>query len=289
MVAFSKLGKDNDFSGHHFIFEKYEDYLKYVDHFKYPRIDGDWKIAIIDIPIKNIREILDNVPARHVNITFYLKTDVLQRLQIEYPKFFTELQSKWQQYLEVIATLDKPIEKKASSELYKRTQGDMVEAKKVLDFMIKEYEDTPTITYQQVVSSIHYVEKVYARDVVLHLLLKSNKQVPPKGSILSKYKYHTWQSKLNDLIEEIGHDVAFYSIRKYINRLYENKMAYLFDGDSEVKDKDVIKILDVYEILHAQIAFLDKRPLQLYSILKVIEGRTTNVSIIDRTFNTSRK
>jgi hypothetical protein len=280
-VKFHRMARDFSPVGADYIFDKLEDFEKILPYL-YPKIDGEWSIMLVDLKIVDCRRLLDDLQVpEYLEIECHLKQDVLGLLFAEYPKYRSEEKSKWEQYLETVANFPKTIEKRASSELFKRCHGDVGAIREALAELLTMSIDEDVITIRHINAILLANDSVYAKDVILTLLLKPNVLVPSRGSRLSRYKYNNPFELYTKLEYEIGRDAAFYSMRKYLRNLYEGKIDYL--RNKETKEKEVVEVLDVYEIAHAYLTFFMSSPLQILTCLTILEERTRDASSFQTT------
>jgi hypothetical protein len=268
-----------------YILDKMSDYLKLVEYLKYRKFDGDWNVALVDMRVKDLYSVLDIEQPDYLNINIYLKRDALNFVLLKYPKYREVQKSRWEEYLEIIGASSLQIEKSASSELFRRTAGNAQKIREALSELELLFYGEPVITTKHLNSVLLNEDIVYARDVILTALLKGNPAVPKRGHRLSKYQYGDADKLLEQLTQEIGLEATFYSLRKFCKKLYEEKQVFLHSGDC--KESDVIKVVDVYEILHAYLCFLMSNPKQLYATMYNILRRRQNDSIFERTILTN--
>lgn len=261
-----------------YIFEKWKEYEKVEPYFKYPKIGDKWKVVIVNFPIQKVRDILDT-ELKHVDLIFYLKSDVVDNLAEERPELFGEEKSSYERYLDLVATFPITFEKNASRELYKRANGNTELIKEALKYLEEEYLGEDMILKKHVETAILPDNRVFQRDVALSLLLKNNEEVPKRGSYLSRYRYGSWKKLFVEYSNSLSEEVAFYAMRKYFLELYDRKYSLLTEPGYECKDLAAVKSIDIMTLTYARILFISSNPKQLYSILISIEGRLQGVSI----------
>lgn len=279
-IRILKQDKKAFLSSNDYIFEKVKEYEAIEPLLKYPKIDGTWEIALLGFNSKIIEEIINKDLPEYLTINAYLDARTLNYILSKYPKYQVENKSKWEAYLEALNEYNITIDRRASSELFKRTKGDIDTIRELLNEIIEFNTDITNITIKHVNSVALKHEVLYPRDVILSAMLKSNDSVPRKGSMLSKYKYGNPYDKLEKLKQSLGQDVAFYALKKYCKNLYLDKLRQL--DAKECKEKEVVKIVDVYEILHAYLNFVYGNPKQLNAIFYNIVERRNNDSLFTK-------
>lgn len=280
-MKFIKL--ERDFSPLNFdrVFDKMKDFERILPYL-YAKIEGNWRICLVDFRIADCRRIVDELDIpKHLDLEIYLKQDVLALFYSEYPSYSVIVKSKWEQYMELISVFPKTIERKASSELFKRCEGNVDTIRETLSVLLTTYEDAEVITIKHINAVIMASDTVYARDVILTLLLKNNNRVPKKGHRLARYKYNNYYDLYSQLERAVGKRVAFFAMRKVLKKLYEDKLAYL--DNKELKDYSVVEVIDIYEITHAYMTFYLSNYDQVLVCLSIIEERLSNASSFETT------
>lgn len=280
-MNFYKLDRNFYSSGVDYSFDKIEHFENMLPYL-YPKIEGSWKIDLVDLRIDDVRRILDTMKVpEHAEINCYLKADVLGILLAENPSINREEKSKWEQYMDLVSVFPKMIEKRASSELFRRCRGSIELIRDTLDELKIVAEDVDTVTMKHVNAVIIASETVYARDVILTLMLKHNIHVDKRGEKLSRYKYGNYLELYQKLEEELGRSIAFLSLRKFLKYLYEEKLKYL--KNEEVKEIELMRVIDVYDITHAYMLFFMSNSLQTIPCLYMMERRIIDVSDFRKT------
>lgn len=269
--------------GQDYLFESYDDFLKLKDYLMYPKIGvKDWKVTFVDITIKDARLVAQTDMPEFVEITVCLKRDVMVKFLQENSRLVEARKTKWEKFLDRISEFPLMIEQRAANEIFKRSSGSQEKLEEILEGLKTMFYDVACIQMHHVNAVSIREDKVYARDVILALLLKDNPHLPPKGHRLSGYKHKNWRKLYDELYKELGAEIAFYTLRKAVANLYEAKNKYL-RNDRLTTNADVVELIDVYELMHAHIAFQTANTTQSEIILRIIEGRRKNDFLFERT------
>lgn len=270
--------------GQDYLFESYVDFQKLEPYLRYPKIGiPEWKIAFVDISIKDARQVSETVFPDYIKVTILLKRDVLIKFLQENSKLLERKKSRWEKFLEKIEDFPILLDQKAASEIFKRCHGNSEKMEELLSDLKTMFYDVGCIQMYHVNAVSIREDKVYARDVIFALLLKDNPHIPMKGSRLSMYKYKHWRKLYDELYKELGTDIAFYSLRKAVAKLYEEKNKYLNNDQVTSAYADIVEVVDVYELMHAHIAFQTANTKQSEVILRIIEGRLHNATLFEGT------
>lgn len=269
--------------GQDYLFEDFSEFEKLKDYFYYPKLSGRvWKITFVDITIKDARSVLELSLPDFVEIVVCLKKDVLIRFLQENGKQLETRKSNWEKFLDMVADFPILIDQKATSELFKRTHGNREKIEEIFNDLKAMFSDVDCIRLSHINAVSIRDDKVYAKDVILALLLHDNELVPLKGSRLSGYRYKDWRKLYSSLLDEVGKEIAFYTLRKAVANLYESKVKYLKNEDVTT-NAEVVEVVDVYQLMHAHIAFQTAKVNQSEVMLRIIEGRKQNASLFERT------
>lgn len=268
-----------------FVFDNLKDFRK-IEPALYPKIEGEWVISLMDLRVQEVRDLIKEKPKEYIKVYCFIKQDALDVLRLEVPKLQAKNKSRWDMYLEAIAEYPKLMDVNAGRELYKRTSGNPEKIKEVLQELLLLFEEEETITVKHLDAVTLPRETVYAKDVLLSFFLYSNTRVPSKGSMLSRYKYLKPWTQYDILVNELGDKGTFYSLRKSIRTLYNEKCDYLRGKDA--KDKEFMQTIDAFELAHALILFELGNPAQTSYILETIERRDLgDDSLFKRTLYTN--
>ena len=281
-----KYSRDITFpKGCDYIFEKVKDLEKKLKYLR-PKLEGEWIIVCVDFNLKEMREIKENfkIPD-YVDIRCYVKQEVIEKFLIEYPEYAEVEVSKWDQYLELVKTLEKPMSKSAMNELYKRNKGNLEKIRGVLPDIINAAEEKEIIDIKDINNYVLKEEKTYARDVILSFLLRGNENIPRKGNRLSKFRYGNPWDYYYSLVDEYGEKTSYYFLRKSVNKLFEQKLNYLRNED--IKEEEFVKAVDYFHIVYLKDLFvMCTKPDQLIIIFRMLERRNNNACIFEETFLT---
>lgn len=284
-IQIIQLDKHTRFPKCDLLVEHFVDFEKLYPHLQ-PKLRGNWTIVFVGIGVDVIKNIKENyVVGEYVNILCYVNKDVLDRAMLMFKDIQEDKLTKWEKYIEIIKTTKLSMNNKILRELYRRAQGNTDKIEEVINSLEKKYGESAEIKIKELNSVIIKDESVYARDVVLTLLLKNNSNIKRKGSRYSIYKYKDLNKVTQSLIDSLGRKYAYYAIRKYIRDLFVEKDNYLLN--KEVKNAEVVKYVDAYEILHLKLLFEAGNPDMLEACLYIHERRRFNDCLFRKTFNSS--
>lgn len=253
MIKFLIYSRDTRILDTDYLFEDPAKFMALVPYLR-PKIEGDWKIAIIEPPIKFVRQIADTefVP-EYVTLELYLEKNVAQQIMLEKPKLIVKQKTAYEKYMDLIADTKVLIDPKAAKELYRRvgTNKD-----KIPDYLLElsEKAENGQVTVNMVRTHVVDERKVYASEVLLAFLARDR-----------------WRwKKYNDLVEELGTRYAFYAIRKYAGKLLVDKNKYLRNEDTEIRGIDKI---DAFRINQAFVLFNTTKYTELDMCMRLLENR----------------
>lgn len=263
-----------------YIFEKLSDFKKVAPYIK-RKIEGEWLIILLNFSYKQVEEVIAMDVDECANLHFYVAEDIRDKLALKYPSAIVKDKSRYDIYLEYVDSLNLTTNDKVIREIYVRNKGNLEEIKICINKLILETQDVGEITLKDLDKIIAKDDVVYAKDVVYAYLLYDIDDVPRKGSRLSKYKFLNRKDLKDKLLDNISERTAFYSCRKVLKNLYDEKVKYL--NAKECKELDVCKVLDYYTIAHAWLTFKLAKPSHFEICLMEIERRKNNDSIFTRT------
>jgi hypothetical protein len=281
-MKFFAINKNIRYSGNDYVFERLKEFEELLPYL-YKKIKGEWKLAFVDLTIEEVRKLAKEIEIpKHVLIEVYLKKDVLMLFFRENPSFVNKEKPKWEQYMGLIAEFPKVIDKRATSEIFKRCNGDLskiANALQELQIYAAEY-DVITISHVNAILLNHDV--IYARDVVLTALLCNNTSIERRGDRLSVYRNGNVFKLYTKLEYEIGKEMAFYAMRKTLGKLFNDKVNYLNNKDiKDSRNERIVEIIDIYEITQAYMSFYLSNPNQNIVVLKTIIDRRSGTDLFD--------
>lgn len=220
----------------------------------YPKISGEWRIELVGIDIKVVREILDYTAVPdYINLSLVLAQDVLALLQAERPEIVATKKTIWEYYNDLIAKLPVLIESKAASMLYHRLPKDRILIRQTLDNLVTLCEEKGTITVSDV-KGVTLNHRVYYANQVIRAF--------------AEYDKNRW--RIFDQFElDLGTEYAFYALRKYVRKLLKEKSAYLVN--KTYKDSNV-ECVDTYMIMFFIDRFNRYKPKQLLCIFSEFDS-----------------
>lgn len=261
--------------GGDFIFSKMDEFF-YRANLLLPKLDGNWEISLSQITFNDYQRLTKEYEDRpYISLKIYMKKTVINQVRENFPQMKIGESSNWDKFLHLVSNQPKHYEMKASREIYRRIEGNLDKALEVITKLNLLPQDT--ITVKEVRKEVLDNPKVrYARDLILTLLLSRNNLVPKKGHRYSKYRYMKSNLVLEAVLEDMGNEVTFYAIRKFLRNLYSSKLKYL-RGETTQFD-DLLSFLSIYEIAKYYILFESSQPSQLYAIISdQIEQPNVNI------------
>ena len=254
MLTFHPLARGNKFPSADYIFEDIESFSSMLPYML-PKIEGDWNIVLIDPPLDRVRiYVSTEVIPEYLNLAIYLDKEKLGQILMENPKLHAEKTSPWDKYLKLLADFPVQFDPKAAKELFYRVGPETDKLERALELL----KDCSYVTIKELNKRFVATRRVYARQVAIAFL---SHERPDK----------CW-SLYNQLEHDLGMEISYYAIRKYIRKLMKEKDAYLSNKDT--KDNAVTKI-DVYSVIHAFYLFNQSTSYkQLPALLSCIERRT---------------
>lgn len=252
MIELQQHRKDMDFTSYDYVFEdvkKFEDVLPFL----LPKLEGQWKILLVEPKLSFIRTYLDtSVIPSYIHLLITVEPNQLEQLYLERPNLVEKERTNWDVYMDLIREFPVPMEDKAMRELYYRT-GPKEDS---LRTALNELVDYSFITMREINKHFAPVTRVYANQVI-------------RAFLLGNYK-RAW-AMLSVLERELGSLIAFYAMRKNVRRLFAEKCKYLQNEstkDSTVEKVDGYTIILMYWLFESATA-----PEQLYPILLMFERR----------------
>lgn len=255
MIDLKKKERDMSLYSYDYVFEKVDKFYSRLPFFL-PKLEGDWKVALVEPKFNDLSDILDSslIPD-YLYLTIIVDEKILEQVYLTHPKLVNAEKTNWEKYKDLLAESTFSMDDKVMRELYYRAgprEKDLREALNLLSVY-------PVVTMTILNKHFIKVNRVFARNVVQKFLLGWHKQA--------------WKM-LTVLEQEVGSRIAFYAMRKYIRTVYEEKTKYL--KNEETKEWIVTKV-DGYTIIRMYTLFEQAaNPEQLYPILSVFtEGRIT--------------
>lgn len=252
MIKLCQHRKDADFASYDYVFEdvvKFESVLPFL----LPKLEGDWRILLVEPKLSYIRIYLDtSVIPSYIDLTITVEQQQLEQLYLERPQLVEKEKTSWDVYMDLVKEFPVPMDGKAMREIYYRKgpKGEDLRA------ALNELADYSYISMREVNRHFAPVSRVYANQVVRAFLLGNYKQA--------------W--KMLSMLElELGSAVAFYAMRKNVRRVFSEKCKYLQNEDTR---EWLVEAVDGYTIVLLYWLFESaKSPEQLYPILLMFERR----------------
>lgn len=218
----------------------------------YHKLEGTWEICIIDPSIKEMRRIFDTQLPECVNLRVYADMNDINQFTLERPDVKTEKVSNYTLYQELFKDISATFDPNAVSEIYQRAGPDIDNLKTALSDVL-EVSNGNHVTLNDVNKVLLPNKRVYANDVMRAFI--GPKTIPYRWSLL------------NRLRDELGDEYAYYTLRKYIQRLLVNKNKYLINEDVAQNFERDVKDIDALTIDYAYSLFMEYNSPKLLSAI----------------------
>lgn len=252
MVKYLVHARDTRIHDVDYLYDDPEKFLKLLPYIK-KKIDGDWRIAILEPDIKFVRKIADSaIVPEYVTLELYMEKSVAEKIAIEKPKIFVKQKTAYEKYLDSIGEMKVLINPKAAKELYRRVG---THKEKLTEYLITLSESVDgEISISDVTREVLDERKLYASDVLNSFLLRDR-----------------WRWKrYEDFVQVMGRDYAYYSLRKYANKLLEEKNRYLRNEDTKLR---IIKDVDSLSVCLAYTLFNTTKSVELDLCMRMLDNR----------------
>jgi len=221
-----------------------------------PKFNGSWEFVLIDPKLKFVKDLISNKTLPDwINVILLLSNKKIEEVVLQYPEYQPKDKSRKEQLNDIIAELTHVIDNSAKKALLTALGHNMEELRTTLLKLDKECTGEK-ITLKQVQGEINYTKRVYASDVVNAFLLRDARR---------------W-NLYNTLVREIGAEISYYAMYKYVKSLLTEKENYLLNKDIK---KFIVKRIDAPLVCYAYTLFANStNHYQLYGILYCLENRS---------------
>ena len=220
-----------------------------------PKFEGVWDIVLIDPKIAQVKNLLEvtRVP-EWVNVIAFVNDKKINEICMEFPDLQPKKKTRKEAFDEFIAGLNHLVDKKTSSVLFSAYLENPSETEEVIKRLDKECESV-AIPLSAVQANVVVSRRVYASEVVdAFLMLDKNR----------------WK-KFETLQREIGLEISYYAMYKYVKKLLSEKNKYLHNQNVKTYS---VKKLDAPLICYAYTLFVNSHEYkQLPVILYALEHR----------------
>lgn len=219
MVRFEQLARNPKFKDADYVFDDEDTCLQMMDRLT-PKIGSAWIIYLVDPSLAFVRAHIADAKTipDFVDCVVYVHASKMDSVFEMCPWAKLETLSMWDQFKQLVAELDHPMNKNAYSYLYNSIGPNYDELKEALEQLDTECEED-TITLAQVKKSYLYTKRIYARDVLEAFVGKRSN----RWNTYSKY------------VKELGLEIAYYALRKQITTALIEKCKYL--NNEQTKNK----------------------------------------------------
>ena len=221
-----------------------------------PKFQGKWLFVLLDPKIKFVKEMLDNhlIPD-WVDVKIFLSSKKIEQICLEFPEYTPKKVSVKDSFNELLASIKHVVDPSGTKALYQAYRDNPTETEDTLRRIDKECEDS-TITLKTVQSNFLVNKHTYVSEVINAFLLNDRNRW---------YKYQL-------LLSELGQEISYYAMYKYVKKLVKCKNDYLQNKDVDIY---IVKQIDAPLICYAYVLFANTNNYKcLLAILCAIEHRS---------------
>lgn len=220
-----------------------------------PKFSGNWEFVLVDPKLKFVKELLkSNKVPDWVDIKLLLSQKKIEDVVIEYPEYQPKDKTRKELFDEMIIDLTHVIDEGAKRALLSALGSNPEELRNTLKKLDSECT-SEKITLKQVQGAVNYTKRVYASDVINAFLLRDKR----------RWKLY------NTLLSELGNEIAYYAMYKYVKVLMLEKENYLKNKDIK---QFIVKRIDAPLVCYAYTLFANSsNHHQLYGILYALDNR----------------
>lgn len=254
MIKLRKKAKSFSTDGADYVLEKFEKFDEILAMLT-PKFDGNWNIVMIDPKLKLINDLITvkRIP-EWVDLLIYTSDKKIEEIALNHPEYQPKEMTVKERFEEIVAKIDTVITSDASKSLLSMYRQQPDEVEEVLHRLDKDPE-VERITRKELAQNIVYVKRTYVSDVLLAFITGDSRR---------------WDM-YNKVHAELGTDIMYYAMYKYVNKLLHEKADYL-------KNKDVtiyaVRQIDAATIDYVYTLFANSHnSSQLVVLLHAIENR----------------
>lgn len=225
------------------------------------KLDGTpWHINYVEpTDLQHVREVIDNMAHGYIQVVIHLAKDAFQKLTRERPTLVKEEISTYDKYLQLLYTSTTiRFDPEAKSALFYRLFGALDPIAETIS-LINRYHQKDSMTLPELNKYVLDVRRTSAADVLR--------------------AYFTGAAYRRESIERftdfLGHKVAFYSLRKALYKLVNEKAAYI-KGEDQGR---LAESATVYEINYLVYLFTEHHlvdPRVIFEIYEYTRGENNN-------------
>lgn len=255
MIEFVQSSRGSQLPSADYVLDKTDKFLDIVQELT-PKFEGRWSFVLLNPKLVFVKDIVTNnrVPD-WVDVQIRVGSKKLEELCIEFPDKTPKQKTRKEEFDDLVATLNHPLDVAAvrrAYDAYKVDADSTVEALRRIDQELT----TDTIGVKDLRDNIIVNDVLYASDVLCAFMTKDR---------------YAWD-KYYKLLTNVGRDVAYFAMRKYITRLLMAKHNYLQNKKSDLY---VVSKIDAPMIAYTYLLFMrSNSPSQLYCILYWILNRS---------------
>lgn len=251
-----KLVENTNYSKYDYVFNDYYLFVE-LEYYLLPKLFGKYLILFDKVSLEDAFRIIETTEISSISnrfdIDIFLMKDVLPQFMSRYPSFFSpsSRKSNWMSYMDMISSFPKGIERKASSELFKRSRGNLDTIRSVLDKLMDD--SIIYVTLNHVNKYIQKIETVYPRSVFLCAIYERCKI---KHFLFNEVRYKNTFDLAYKVEASTSRELLFFSLRKLAIQLYKDKLAYLRnDNISNSTNQYLVRLLSYTEVTFIYLIF----------------------------------
>lgn len=256
MLYLKEMKKGTKFPDFDYLIEK-EEKLDGVINVLTPKFIGQWVIILVEPRISFTKDLIDKaLTPDWIDMHIYLNKKSLDSVVLEHPDMFPK-RSNWKdEFSRCVAQVTNLLSVDASKVLYNAFRNNAVE----LETTLKQLDEEcigGRITLKQVKQTVNYTKIIYASTVIDAFLLKQKNR---------------W-SLYYQLVHNIGLQISYFAMYKYVKALMLDKNSYLHNEDYRNR---IVSRVDAPLISYVFILFVNSNNYQqLPGLLHAIDARSS--------------
>lgn len=257
MIQLCRLDKKTKLPDADYVLEKTDKFYDILSLLT-PKFEGKWLFLLLDPKLAFVQEMLNgkHIPD-WVDINLYMSRKKIEKLALEFPALQPKEKKFKDEVNDVLAELNHVVDERAKKMLIEVFRGNINELRDTLNKLDLECT-APTITAKQVQGTVNYTKRIYASDVINAFLVNDTR------------RWKMYQT----LVKELGMEISYFAMYKYVKSLLLDKEAYLENKDIK---QFIVKRVDAPLICYVYVLFANSTNAnQTYAILHAIENRNDN-------------
>lgn len=254
MIKLRKKAKNLSTDGADYVLEKFDKFDDIIAMLT-PKFDGNWNIVMIDPKLKMINDLITikRIP-EWVDLLIYTSDKKIEEIALNHPEYQPKEMTVKERFDELIAKIETVITSDASKSLLTMYRQQPDEVEDVLHRLDKD-PSVERITKKELAQNIVYVKRTYVSDVLLAFIT----QDPRRWDLYNKVH------------AELGTEIMYYAMYKYVKKLLREKADYLQNKDVTIY---AVRQIDAATIDYVYLLFANSHhSSQLTALLHAIENR----------------